>query len=253
MTENQSFIASIRWGAKLRQLLRKGWIAAAAALAAVAPVLASTPAHAEGSIQFTVSAGSGYALYHDPGTFLWQATFIDDLGSPVVGDTIYFYIGTSLKCKGVTDVTGTASCTVPNRLQPIPGNYTVTAYAGGISSGVSADTPLLVDVGDSYIRLVKTPSTVRVGSNVTYSIRLEEGDGGPPPGAPIRGPFAITMKSNNSGLSQTCRGRTGRTGAGSCTIKVGIPRGPMTVDFQWGPSTLYDATSAETAMAGQVV
>ena len=189
----------------------------------------------------TLTVSGGDTLYHDD-LPLTVSAFIEDIG-PIQNEPIHFNIGTH-KCTGITDTNGVASCQVLQPPLPLkPGTYTVVArYPGDPSfNPVTATASLDVGVGDTFIRVLSSPTSIQRNTKVVLKFRLEEGEGDPavPPGAPIRGRVTATITSA-SGASQKCSARTGANGKGKCSITVTLPPGSASITFSYPGSALYD-------------
>jgi hypothetical protein len=76
-----------------------------------------------------------------------SATLTDDLGRPLAGKTVQFSFGAGLQgCSAVTNLSGSASCTIA-KLTEKPGNYTLTTSFAGDSNYLPASVGVAFKVG----------------------------------------------------------------------------------------------------------
>lgn len=162
--------------------------------------------------------GDTSGVFHDPTAL--SATLTSE-GTPVPGATIDFAMGTQT-CSGVTDATGSASCSFV--INQVMGTYPLTAdYAGDATHLPSSFTGTYTVNKEDTTTTYTGPTLLANGSTVTLSATLLE-DGT----TPIAG--EIVMLTLGSGISaQTCSGITDASGNASCTLVVNQPLGPGTV------------------------
>ena len=161
-----------------------------------------------------------------------SGTLLDSNGNPIAGATVTFTVS-GQTCSGVTDVSGSASCTItPNEAA---GSYTITgSYAGSARFVPSTGTGTLVVTLEQTTITYTGPTNIANGFPVTLSaVLLEDGV------TPIAG-RTVTLTLGSGGSAQSCTGVTDATGTASCTIAtVNQPGGPSTVTASFAGDAFY--------------
>jgi uncharacterized repeat protein (TIGR01451 family) len=190
----------------------------------------------------TVTTYSGPASgdFNDATTV--SATLTDDTLIPLSGKTILFTLNGTETCSGVTDGTGSASCSLtPGEAA---GAYSLTAAFTDASDPVYAVSSAAVTFTVTKEETTTTytgPAVILAGgSGVTLSGRLLE-DGLTP----------IAGRTLTLGVgSQTCNGTTDASGNAQCTLVFTGALGPETVSasFAGDPYYLPSSDTSHTAI-----
>jgi uncharacterized repeat protein (TIGR01451 family) len=183
--------------------------------------------------------GATTSDFNDPATV--SATLTDDSSNVLPGKTINFTLGGVDVCSGVTDVTGTASCSLtPSEMA---GNYSLVAsfddttdphYATTSTSALFTVT--LEEATASYVG----PTVILQGSSgVTLSGKLLE-DGVTP----------IAGRMLTLGLgAQSCSGTTDASGIASCSLIFTGPLGPEPLSVTFLSDGYYVSASDNSQTA----
>jgi uncharacterized protein YegL len=172
--------------------------------------------------------------FHDPGTV--SAVLADGVtNAPIAGAAVGFAMEAE-SCSGVTDATGTASCTIipsePAGVYPIHASFAGDAQHLG-TTGTAKYTVTLEETTTEY-----TGPTVLVnGSTVVLTGVLKE-DGV----VPIQG-RTLTLTLGSGAGAQSCSGTTDATGTAQCTVTVNQPLGPGTVTASFAGDPFYEPSS----------
>ena len=192
------------------------------------------------SLQITGGATGGD--YHDPATVGGTLT---DNGGPVSGATVTFTLDGNEVCTGVTDASGSASCTITPG-EPA-GPYTLSAtYAGSAQDLPSSANSTFTVTHEETTVTYTGPTQAANGVPVTLSGVLKEDGTQPIAGRTV----AFTLGSGSS--AQSCTGTTGSNGAASCTIgDVEQPASSTTagVAAAFAGDTYYSPSSATATLA----
>jgi photosystem II stability/assembly factor-like uncharacterized protein len=204
----------------------------------------------------TVSAGAGDTLtYNSPssatdGTSVtFSATLTDsNTTAGISGDTLYFALApgsVDQTCSGVTDGTGTATCTI-NDVTALPGSRTVAVTFNGDGTYPSNQVlpSITVNPGAADTLTYNSPSSATDGSSLTFSATLTDSN----TTAGISGEtvnFALAPGS----VDQTCSGVTDGTGTATCTINdVTAAAGSRTVAVTFNGDGTYPSNQLLTSM-----
>ena len=155
----------------------------------------------------TTYTGPTHGEYSDPVTL--SAKLINNLNSQgVSGKTLSFALGAE-SCSGVTDATGSASCSVTPL--DVPGPYLVNATFSGDAAyePSGAVTPFTVDRDDTLVTYTGA-LTSHYHDAATAKARLTD----PDDGAPVPGKL-ITF---TLGVGDSCSATTDASGDASCSI-----------------------------------
>jgi hypothetical protein len=197
--------------------------------------------------------GASSGDYHDPTTL--SASLVDPgdpvtPNSPIPGRTIDFQIGSSATdtCSGITDSTGTASCTISPTQQPGP--YTITAsFAGDTIYKPSSDASQSFVINKEETSVTLTGQTVILagsGGATLSGLLVEDGmnDNDNDPGSPAPNPDGQTITFTIGG--QSCHGTTDATGSASCLIPSvsSAALGPQTMKAIFAGDAYYTSSSA---------
>jgi hypothetical protein len=191
------------------------------------------------SLAFT-GASATSADFNDPATV--QAT-LTSAGSPVANETVKFVLGSGAgteTCSGVTDPSGTASCSItPNQAA---GPYKITATFAGDGSYASstASAPFTITKEETTTHFaVGSPTVIAGGHSTTFSATLLE-DGV----TPIVG-RAITI---TIGAQSCTTPATDATGTASCPIVISQALGSGTVTATFAGDADYLTSSASESV-----
>ncbi len=165
-----------------------------------------------GTTSTTIQAASTTMTYSGPSSTLvgtpvtFTATLTAAGGGGAISRTILFTAGPK-SCAAVTDVTGTASCTV-TFTQAYSGTVTAS-YAGSTTQQASSDTKPFAANPPSLVTVSTWtgPATATYGDTVTASGTLTSSS------APVPG-MAVVLTIGN----QSCAATTDSAGVGSCPI-----------------------------------
>jgi Bacterial Ig-like domain (group 3) len=180
--------------------------------------------------------------YHDPATA--SATLTDpDGGAPLTGKTLTFTLGVGDTCSAMTNLFGTASCSItPHQTGT---QNLVASFAGDTYYLPSSDTKPFVITPEETTMTYTGPTVILAGaSGATLTATLvedgandDDGDGGSP------GPIPAETVTLSIG-SQNCTGTTDPVGNVSCTIpSVSVPLGPETVGANFAGDAAYRPSS----------
>lgn len=178
-----------------------------------------------------------------------SATLTDSSnGNPIVGQTLTIALApssTNQDCTGVTNSSGSFSCTIALVSAP-PGTRTVrVSFAGG--GGYPAnqlDTSVTVNAGPADTLTYTGDTTFTNGTTGTVSAKLtDSSNGNPLSGKVLR--LALAPSANN----QDCTAVTDGTGTATCTIQnVNEPTGTRTVRVTFSGSGGYPANQLDTSV-----
>lgn len=174
--------------------------------------------------------GDTTADYHDDATLAATLTDARPSGGPVSGRTVEFTLGSG-SCSGVTDASGSASCTVT--IDDAPGPYSASANFAGDSTYRSSSDSAAFEVTRQETSVAYTgPAGYASGAPATLTGNLGEEDGS----VPIEG-RTVTFALG----SQQCSDETDATGEASCTIaSVNHPPGAATVTTTFTGDAFYE-------------
>jgi len=194
----------------------------------------------------TTAAYTGPTLgtYHLAMTVSGKLT--DDLtGSPIQGETLTIGFGTDT-CTGVTNASGSASCTLTP--QQVPGPYTATAsYAGSTQYTATTSPGVAFTLNKRGTLLdITGPTNVANGFPATLKATLSEDMGGP--GISGR---TVSLTLGTGLFAQSCSGVTNASGQAQCTIgSVAQPAAATTVAVSASfAGDAYYLPSSDTATA----
>jgi hypothetical protein len=163
-------------------------------------------------------------------------------GSPISGGTVAFTLGTQ-SCTGVTDVTGSAKCTISS-LSQTPGPYTVSAtFADSSISGTdyygsTVSKPFTITKEQTTLSYTGDHVIANGGTAHMSGVLLEDGT------VPIAG-RTVTFTLGTDGTAQTCNGITDTTGKATCNITpVNQPLGPGAAADSFAGDAFYLPSSA---------
>jgi hypothetical protein len=179
--------------------------------------------------------------YHDPLTV--SGTLFDSLtATPLAGKTLTIGFGTDT-CTGVTDGSGTATCSFTP--QQVPGPYTAQASFAGDSqylASTSAGVPFTLNKEQTQLVNLQPPFLGN-GDLVTVSATLTEDDPTPVAGR------AVTFTLGTGGGAQTCTDpATDAAGRAECTILVNQPVGPSTLTAAFAGDAFYLPSTASRSV-----
>lgn len=178
-----------------------------------------------------VYTGATTSDFNDAATL--SAVLTDSANNPLSGQTVSFALDGQPPCSGVTDSTGTASCS----LAPIEpsGVYTVTAsFAGSANYLPSSDSKPFTVTKEETVLTYTGDTNIANGGTAHMSAVLKE-DGS----APIAG-RTVTFTLGTGLTAQSCSGVTDATGTASCTISpVNQPLGPGTITASFAGDAFY--------------
>jgi hypothetical protein len=174
--------------------------------------------------------------YHDAVTVTGTLTATPQ-NTPLVGQTLSFTLGSgggSQLCSGVTDATGSASCSITPT--DAAGSSTIqVSFAGTSAYQSSSDSKPFTITKEETALSYMGPTTIANGQPVTLSAVLKE-DGTTPIGGRT---VAFSLGS------QSCTGSTGTSGnqlgVASCAVTVSQPLGPGAVQASFSGDGDYQA------------
>jgi len=195
----------------------------------------ATGCAAPSALAYTGPSGQDY---DDPA--LVSATLTEGPAHPVAGATIRFSLAGQV-CLGVTDVAGTATCTiVPDESA---GSYTLTARFDGTADvlGSSASVPFLVTSEETALAYTGD-RLIASGAGATLAATLAE-DGAMPIGG-----RSVLLVLGSGVTAQACAATTDESGSASCAIAaVSRPPGAVAVSASFSGDGYYLPASASTA------
>jgi hypothetical protein len=197
-------------------------------------VVSSTPT----TLTYT---GATTGDFHDDVTLSAQLV-LSGTAAPVTGQTIMLGVG-SQSCTGVTNVGGSAACTL--NLNQASGSYTATAVFAGAGLFQASSASAAFTITREEDTLSYTGDTV-IANNTTAHLRgvLLEDDV-----VPIAG-RTVVFTLGTGGSAQTCAAITDATGTAVCTVLVNQPLGPGTVSAVFAGDAFYlpSSVTASTIM-----
>lgn len=164
-------------------------------------------------------------------------------GSSVAGKTVVFTLGSGIgvpTCSGVTDGTGTATCSLtPN--QPA-GTYTLTATFLSDSSfaGSSASVLFVVKLEDTAVAYTGPTSGDYHDATTVKAVLTDPTDG-----VPIQGKTVEFVLGSGTG-TETCQAMTGPSGLAMCQITPNQQAGPYTLITTFAGNAFYAGSSKLT-------
>jgi len=164
-------------------------------------------------------------------------------GSSVAGKTVVFTLGSGIgvpTCLGVTNSTGTATCSLtPN--QPA-GTYTLTATFLSDSSfaGSSASLVFVVTLEDTAVAYTG-PTSGDYHDVATVKAVLTD----PTDGVPIQAKTVEFVLGSGTG-TETCQAMTGPSGLAMCQITPNQQAGPYTLTATFAGNAFYAGSSKST-------
>jgi hypothetical protein len=189
--------------------------------------------------QLVITGGATTSDFNDPATV---AAVLSDSHGPLAGRTVTFTLNGAETCSGVTNASGSASCSITP--QEAAAAYPLVASFAGDSThlGTSATATFVVTREETTLAYTG-PTQAANGSPLTLSGVLKE-DGV----TPISG-RTVTFTIGSGGSAQSCSGTTNAGGQASCTIAtVNQPASsttvPVTAVFAGDPFYLPASASA---------
>ena len=170
------------------------------------PCADTTPVKIPTTVTYT---GATSGDFNDPATL--SATLTGPSSNPVAGKTIHFSLNGTETCSGVTDPSGTASCSITPGESA--GLYTVTAAFSDSTDplyAVSSTSSGFTVTHEESQLAITGPLTSHYHDSLTVSAKLIDPDGG----APIAGK---TVTFTLGGVD-TCSGTTNVSGDVSCSL-----------------------------------
>jgi hypothetical protein len=198
-------------------------------------------ASSSGTEPFTVNQAPTKTSYGGPATsefyapFTASATLVDaDTGSPISAEAITLTLGASDSCSGMTDSTGTVTCSItPTQT---PGSYNVVAsFAGDPLYLGSHDTqPFTITKAETTTTMTAVPpGSSTFGQPVTFSATSASNNAGAP--TPT-GSTVFTVDGTPAGSSSLTAG-SGSTGTSSLSAGSHTISGSYGGDADFLPST----------------
>jgi hypothetical protein len=173
--------------------------------------------------------------YHDTVTLSATLT-LSGTSAGIASQTIAFTLG-SQSCSGVTDATGSASCSLT--LNQVPGPYTVNANFAANGNFQASSASASFTITKEETTLSYTGDTIIANNTTAHlsGVLLEDGS------VPIAG-RTVVFTLGTGGTAQTCTGTTDATGTAACTIVANQPPGAGVVSDNFAGDAFYLPCSA---------
>jgi hypothetical protein len=197
------------------------------------------------SLPFSVNVAPGTTLtyngattgdYNDPVTL--SATLTSS-GAPIAGATVNFTntFGGG-PCSGVTDGSGTATCSVTP--STVPGSYSGTAtFTGNASYGQSSTTFAFTETQEDTAVTITGPTTADYSDAVTVTVHLFDPTGG----APVSGKSLKLVLGSGAGTETCVTGLTNGSGNASCSLTPNQVPGVYTLTATFAGDVFYLGSS----------